>query len=135
MPKKSSHHNNGGSINRFLASQSCGPSGWLAPPLIKVGDVETNPGPRTTHTHIWICDIWHKQIHVWKQMSIRCTRFKQSAKHNIKIPGLPSTQRIRAHNSHIHTNTPPLQTLVQTLYSLTTYTTAIPTGTHVQLSP
>ena len=33
----------------FWTSRSCGPSGWLALHLIKVGDVETNPGPTTTH--------------------------------------------------------------------------------------
>ena len=36
---------------------------------------------------------------------------------------LPSTQRIRTHNSYRHNTTPPLQTLVQALYQLTTYTT------------
>ena len=35
----------------------------------KVGDVETNPGPITLNTKVWIGDICHKQIHVRKQNS------------------------------------------------------------------
>ena len=44
--------------------------------LIKVGDVETNPGPTNTHNQVWICDICHKQIHVRKQISISCNRIE-----------------------------------------------------------
>ena len=55
-----------------LASRPCGPAGWLALLLIKAGDVETNPGPTTTHKQVWICDIYHRQIHVRMQIYIRC---------------------------------------------------------------
>ena len=48
--------------------------GWLALLLTKAGDVETNPGPTTLNKKVWICDICHKQIHIRKQISIRCNR-------------------------------------------------------------
>ena len=51
----------------FWASRSCEPAGWLALLLIKAGDVETNPGPTTTHKQVWICDICRKQIHCRNQ--------------------------------------------------------------------
>ena len=60
----------------FLACRSCGPAGWLALLLTKAGDVETNPGPTTLNKKVWICDICHKQIHVRKQISIRCNRIE-----------------------------------------------------------
>ena len=44
----------------FLACRPCGPAGWLALLLTKVGDVETNPGPTTLNKKVWICDICHK---------------------------------------------------------------------------
>ena len=44
--------------------------------LIKVGDVDTNPGPTTTHNQVWNCDICHKQINGRKQISIRCNRIE-----------------------------------------------------------
>ena len=51
---------------------------------------------------------------------------------------LPSTQIIRIHDSHRHTTTPLLQTLVLAPYPLPIYTTnitATQTQTHVQHSP
>ena len=48
---------NGCPIYRFWA---CGPAGWLALLLTKVGDVETNPGLTTLNKQVWICDICHK---------------------------------------------------------------------------
>ena len=63
---------NGGPIHRFWACRPCGPDGWLALQLTKAGDVETNPGPTTLNKQAWICDICYKQIHVRKQISIRC---------------------------------------------------------------
>ena len=42
----------------------------------KAADVETNPGPITTHKQVWIFDIYHKQIHGRKQISIRCNRIE-----------------------------------------------------------
>ena len=59
----------------FWARWPCGPAGWLAI-HIKAGDVETNPGPTTTHKHAWIYDICHNQIHGRKQISIRCNRIE-----------------------------------------------------------
>ena len=60
----------------FWACRPCGPAGWLALLLTKAGDVETNPGPTTLNKKVWICDIYHKQIHVRKQISIRCNRME-----------------------------------------------------------
>ena len=60
----------------FWASWPGGPAGWLAMLLIKSGDVETNPGPTTTHKQVWICDICHRQIQVRKQISISCNRIE-----------------------------------------------------------
>ena len=62
----------GGKFTVFLASRPCRPDGWLALLFIKAGDVETNPGPTTTHKQVWIFDMCHKQIHGRKQISIRC---------------------------------------------------------------
>ena len=56
----------------FLTNRSCGHAGWLVMLHMKSGDVSTNPGPTTTHKQIWICDIWHRQIQVRKQISIWC---------------------------------------------------------------
>ena len=64
-----------GSNLPFLgASRPREPDGWLALLLTKVGDVETNPGPTILNKRVWICDICYKQIHVRKQISIRCNR-------------------------------------------------------------
>ena len=60
----------------FWACRPCGPAGWLALLLTKAGDDETNPGPTTLNKKVWICDICHKQIHVRKQISIRCNRIE-----------------------------------------------------------
>ena len=60
----------------FWACRPCRPAGWLALLLTKAGDVETNPGPTTLNKKVWICDICHKQIHVRKQISIRCNRIE-----------------------------------------------------------
>ena len=46
------------------AIRPCGPAGWLALPLIKAVDVETNPGPTATHKQVWICYICHKKYMV-----------------------------------------------------------------------
>ena len=94
---------------RFTVFWACGPAGWLALLLTKAGDVDTNPGPTTLNKKVWICDICHKQIHVRKQISIRCNKIEhwvhlrcglyfcatnrthslqqKSAKHNTQIPG------------------------------------------------
>ena len=67
---------NGARFTVFWACRPCGPAGWLALLLTKVGDVETNPGPTTLNKKVWIYDICHKQIHVRKQISIRCNRIE-----------------------------------------------------------
>ena len=54
----------------------CGQAGWLALLLIKAADVETNPGPTTTHKQVCICEICLKQIHGRKQISIMCNRIE-----------------------------------------------------------
>ena len=43
------------------AIRSCGLTGWPRLLLIKASDVETNPGPSTTHKQVWICVICNKQ--------------------------------------------------------------------------
>ena len=67
---------NGARFTVFWPCRPCGPAGWLALLLTKAGDVETNPGPTTLNKRVWICDICHKQIHVRKQISIRCNRIE-----------------------------------------------------------
>ena len=132
----------GGPSYRFYGRS--GHAGWLALLLIKAADVETNPGPTTSHKRVWICDICYTQIHVRKQISIRCNRFEHWL--HLRYPpstihrylDLPSTQRIQTHISHRHNTTPPLQTLVQAPYPLptcTTHTIATQTQKHVQHSP
>ena len=49
-------------------SQPCGTAGWLALLLRKAGDVETNPGPTSSHRRVWIRKFCNKQIHVRKQI-------------------------------------------------------------------
>ena len=82
-------------IYRFLTSRPCGPAGWLVLLLIKAVHVETNPGPTTSHKRVSICDICYKQIHVRKQILIRCNRIEHWVhlrcagirQHNTQIPG------------------------------------------------
>ena len=67
---------NGNPTSRLWTSRQCGPAGWLVLPLIKEGDVQTNPGPTTTHKQVLMFDIGHKQIHGRKYISIMCNRIK-----------------------------------------------------------
>ena len=91
---------NVGPIYRFWEGRPCGPAGWLALLLIKASDVETNPGPNTTH----------KQIHGRKQISIRCTMIEywvhlilfQVPTHSPPTPPTPPQP------NHIHTSKTPL---------------------------
>ena len=115
----------------FGACRPCGPTGWLALLLTKAGDVETNPGPTILNKKVWICDICHKQIHVRKQISIRCNRIE----HWVHLHIYTSTQRIQTHTSHRHNTTPPLPTPVQAPYPLSTYTTHTDTCPTLPLSP
>ena len=98
----------------FLACRPCGPAGWLALLLTKAGDVETNPGPTTFNKKVWICDICHKQIHVRKQISIRCNRIEHWV--HLRCAGIRQAQ----------------YTILPTY---TTHTTATKSQTHVQHSP
>ena len=104
----------------FWASRPYGPASWLALLLTKAGDVETIPSPTTSNTRVWICDICYKQIHVMKQISIRCNRIGTlGAPQMCRYPpstihrylDLPSTHKIQTHNSHRYNTTPPLQTM------------------------
>ena len=89
---------NGGPIYRvFLA---CGPAGWLALLLTKAGDVETNPGPTTLNKKVWICDICHKQIHVRKQISIRCNRIEHWV--HLRCAGIRQAQYTDTWTCHLH---------------------------------
>ena len=67
---------NGGPIYRFGHAGHADPlDGWRCCSQ-KAGDVETNPDPTTLNKQVWICDICHKQIHVRKQLSIKCNRIE-----------------------------------------------------------
>ena len=121
----------------FGTCRSYGPAGWLALQLTKAG----------LNKEVWIWDYFHKQIHVRKQISIRCNkiehwvhlrlcRYPTSTIH--RYLDLLSIQRIQTHTSHIHNTTPPLPNMVQAPYLLptyTTHTTTTKTQTHVQHSP
>ena len=104
----------------FWASRPCGSAGWLALILIKAGDVETNPGPTTTHKPVWICNICYKQIHCIKLMSIRCNMIEHWV--HLRCAGIRLAQHTDSWTCHLHKKykltthteiTPPLQTLVQ----------------------
>ena len=84
----------------FWACRSCGPVGWLALLLIKAGDVETNPGPTTLNKKVWICDIYHKQIHVRKQISIRCNRIEHWV--HLRCAGIRQAQYTDTWTCHLH---------------------------------
>ena len=84
----------------FWASRPCGPAGWLALLLTKAGDVETNPGPTTQNKKVWICDICHKQIHVRKQISIRCNRIEHWV--HLRCAGIRQAQYTDTWTCHLH---------------------------------
>ena len=84
----------------FWACRPCGPAGWLALLLTKAGDVETNPGPTTLNKKVWICDICHKQIHVRKQISIRCNRIEHWV--HIRCAGIRQAQYTDTWTCHLH---------------------------------
>ena len=100
----------------FGACWPCGPAGWLARLLTKAGDVETNLGATTLNKKIWICDICHKQIHVRKQISIRCNRIEHWV--HLRCAGICQAQKTDSWTCHLHresrrNTTPLLTTLVQ----------------------
>ena len=67
----------------------------------KAGDVETNPGPTTLNKKVWICDICHKQIHVRKQISIRCNRIEHWV--HLRCAGIRQAQYTDTWTCHLHT--------------------------------
>ena len=91
---------NGGPIYVFWACRPCGPAGWLALLLTKAGDVETNPGPTTLNKKVWIGDICHKQIHVRKQISIRCNRIEHWV--HLRCAGIHQAQYTDTWTCHLH---------------------------------
>ena len=91
----------GGPIYRFFgAYRPCGPAGWLALLLTKAGDVETTPDPTTLNKKVWICDICHKQIHVSKQISIRCNRIEHWV--HLRCAGIHQAQYTDTWTCHLH---------------------------------
>ena len=82
----------------FWACRPCGPAGWLV--LTKAGDVETNPGLTTLNKKVWICDICHKQIHVRKQISIRCNRIEHWV--HLRCAGIRQAQYTDTWTCHLH---------------------------------
>ena len=125
----------------FWACRPCGSDGWLALLLTKEGDVETNPGPTTLNKKVWICDICHKQIHVRKQISIRCNRIEHWV--HLRCAGIRQAQYTDTWTCHLHREsrlTPhtvitPIVQAPSPLPTYTTNTTATKTQTHVQHSP
>ena len=87
---------------RLTVFWGMGPHGsaWLAWLLTKAGDVETNPGPTTLNKRVWICDICHKQIHVRKQISIRCNRMEHWV--HLKCAGIRQAQYTNTWTCHLH---------------------------------
>ena len=84
----------------FWASRPCGPDGLLALLFTKAGDVETNPGPTTSHKRVWICDICYKQIHDRKQIFIMCNRIDHWV--HLRCAGIRQAQYTDTWTCHIH---------------------------------
>ena len=93
----------------FLACRPCGHAGWLVLLLTKAGDVETNPGPTTLNKKVWICDICHKQIHVRKQISVRCNRIEHWV--HLRCAGICQAQYTVTWTCHLHRESRLTQTL------------------------
>ena len=126
---------NGGPITVFWASRPCGPAGWLAMLLIKVGVVETNPGPTTTHKQVWICDICHRQFR--KQILIRIEHCVHLRCAGICLAQYTDTWTCHLHRESrltTHTDITRPQTLAQAAHPLSPNTTATKTQTHIPLS-
>ena len=94
---------------RFTVFGHAGPAGWLALLLTKAGDVETKPGSTTLNKQVWICDICHKQIHVRKQISMRCNKIERCV--HLRSAGIRQTQYTDTWTSHLHRylDQPPTQ--------------------------
>ena len=68
---------NGGPIYRFLGMRTR----WMAGAAAH---------KKTLNKRVWICDICHKQIHVRKQISIRCNRIEHWV--NLRCAGIRQAQ-------------------------------------------
>ena len=90
----------GARFTLFLANWHCRSAGWLAHLLTKAGYVETNPGPTTLNKQVWICDICYKQIHVRKQISIRCNRIEHCV--HLRCAGTRQAQYTDTWTCHLH---------------------------------
>ena len=84
----------------FGECRPCGPAEWLMLLLTKAGNVETNPGPTTLNKKDCICDICHKQIHVRKQISIRCNRIEHWV--HLRCAGIRQAQYTDTWTCHLH---------------------------------
>ena len=87
-------------IYRFWACRPCGLAGWLVLLLTKVGDVETNPCPTTLNKQVWVRNICHKQIHVRKQISIRCNRIEHWV--HLRCAGICQAQYTAPWTCYLH---------------------------------
>ena len=76
------------------------PPGYWPKKLSAYPDVETNPGPTTLNKKFWICDICHKQIHVRKQISIRCNRIEHWV--HLSCAGIRHAQYTDTWTCHLH---------------------------------
>ena len=92
---------NGGPIYRFGGMPAMR-TRWMAGAAAHKsgGDVETNPGPTTLNKQVWICDICHKQIHVRKQISIRCNRIEHWV--HLRCAGIRQAQYTDTWTCHLH---------------------------------
>ena len=68
--------------------------------LTKAGDVETNLGPTTLNKRVWIRDICYKQIHVRKQISIRCNRIEHWV--HLRCASIRQAQYTDTWTCHLH---------------------------------
>ena len=68
----------------------------------KAGDVETNPDPTTSHNRVWTFDICYKQIHVRKQIFIRCNRINTWCTSH----GVSRQPHSESKDDHMTTDTP-----------------------------
>ena len=86
--------------SQFTVFGQAGHADPLALLLIKAGDVETNPGPTTSHKRFWFCDICYKQMHVRKQISIRCNRIEHWV--HLRCAGIRQAQYTETWTCHLH---------------------------------
>ena len=81
----------------FLACRPCGPAGWLALLLTKASCRDQSD---TLNKQVWICDFCHKQIHVRKQISIRCNRIEHCL--HLRCAGIHQAQHTYTWTCHLY---------------------------------